>query len=265
MQDVMTATLRVYKWPSQAFWRYFEVQALREVHCDRPILEIGCGDGQFSSLVFSEIDEAVDINPRAVERCRAISGWLYRRVRCLDVREISLQDEGFATVYANCVLEHVPEIEKVLTGCFRGLRPGGQLVITIPLVRMNEHLIFPWHWYARLRQRQLAHLNLMSEESWEELLHRIGFSDLEFRPYLSGQACRFWDTIDSPGCIGLGRFQVATVLGRLAHVLLPKPAKSWVLRHLSRWLSKVAEADGSRGPACAAVLIAKKAGHGATN
>lgn len=263
MQDLMTATLRVYKWPSQAFWRYFEVQALRKVQCDRPILEIGCGDGQFSSLVFSEIDDAVDINPRAVERCRVISGGLYGRVRCLDVREITLQDGGFATVYANCVLEHVPDIEKVLTGCFRGLRPGGQLVITIPLIRMNQHLIFPWPWYARLRQRQLAHLNLMSEKSWEDLLRKIGFSDMEFRPYLSGQACKFWDTIDSFGCIGIGRFQAATILGRLAQALLPKPAKAWVLRRLSGWLSKVAEGELIIDPACAAVLIAKKSNCGA--
>ncbi len=45
----MKATLRVYKWPAQAFWRYFEVRALREIPCERPILEIGCGDGRSSA------------------------------------------------------------------------------------------------------------------------------------------------------------------------------------------------------------------------
>ncbi len=28
MRDEMSATLRIYKWPSQAFWRYLEVRAL---------------------------------------------------------------------------------------------------------------------------------------------------------------------------------------------------------------------------------------------
>jgi SAM-dependent methyltransferase len=258
MQDIMTATLRVYKWPSQAFWRYFEVQALREIPCERPILEIGCGDGQFSSLIFGGIDEAIDVNARAVERCRHLSGQLYGKVHCLDVRELALGDGGFATVYANCVLEHVPEIEKVLAGCFRGLRPGGQLVVTVPLVRMNSHLLFPWHWYARLRQRQLAHLNLLSEESWSELLRAIGFSDIEFRPYLSGKACKFWDTIDSPGCIGIGRYQIANILGKLAQVLFPRPVKRWILGRLASWLSNVAQATERKEPACAAVLIARK-------
>jgi SAM-dependent methyltransferase len=258
MQDSMIATLRVYQWPSQAFWRYFEVQALRKISCEHPILEIGCGDGRFSSMVFEEIDEAIDVNPRSVEKCRKMSGGLYRRLRCLDVRELTLQDGGFATVYANCVLEHVPEIEKVLAGCFRGLRPGGKLVITIPLVRMNRHLLFPWGWYARLRQRQLAHINLLSESGWEDLLRGIGFSVIEFHPYLSGKACKFWDTIDSPGCVGVGRYRVATVLGRLAGVFLPRSVRAWLLRYLASWLSEVAEANGTQGPPCAAVLIARK-------
>jgi SAM-dependent methyltransferase len=265
MQDIMSSTLRVYKWPSQAFWRYFEVEALGRIPCERPILEIGCGDGQFSGLVFDEIDEAIDVNPRSVERCRKVSGSLYRNVRCLDVRELTLQDGGFATVYANCVLEHVPEIETVLQGCFRGLRAEGKLVITVPLVRMNDHLLFRWGWYARLRQRQLAHINLLSEKSWEELLRGIGFSQIEFRPYLSGKACKFWDVIDSPGCVGIGRYNLAAIVGKLSQRLLPKTARIWLLARLASWLSRVAEGErGDKQPACAAVVIATKAAHAAS-
>ncbi len=255
----MTATLRVYKWPSQAFWRYFEVQALKKISCERPMLEIGCGDGRFSSLVFEEIDEAIDVNPRSVERCRRMSGKLYRGLRCLDVRELTVGDGCFATVYANCVLEHVPDIEKVLAGCFRGLRPGGKLVITIPLVHMNQHLLFPWGWYARLRQRQLEHINLFSENGWEDLLRGIGFSEIEFQPYLSGKACKFWDMIDSPGCVGVGRYRVAAFLGRLTEAVLPQGARAWLLSRLALWLTKVADAEIVKEPACAAVLIATKA------
>lgn len=61
MRDEMTSTLNIYTWPSQALWRYFELRALKELHYERPILEIGCGDGQFSSLLFREIDDAIDI------------------------------------------------------------------------------------------------------------------------------------------------------------------------------------------------------------
>jgi SAM-dependent methyltransferase len=258
MQNVMTSTLRIYKWPSQAFWRYFEVQALRNIPCESPILEIGCGDGRFSSLVFDKIEEGIDVNPRAIERCRNVSGQLYGHVRCLDVRTLSMEDGGFATVYANCVLEHVAEIKQVLTGCFRGLRPGGQLVVTVPLVRMNHHLLLPWRWYSRMRQRQLVHINLMSETDWEKLLLDIGFSEVQFRPYLSARACRFWDMIDSPGCVGVGRYRLATVLGRLSQMVLSTRLKTWLIARLGSWLSAVAEADPIKEPACATVVIARK-------
>jgi SAM-dependent methyltransferase len=254
----MTATLRVYKWPAQAFWRYFEVQALREISFERPILEIGCGDGRFSGLVFSEIDEAIDINPRSIEKCRKSSGWLYQRIRCLDARELKLEDGGFATVYANCVVEHVPEIKKVLQGCYRGLRDGGKLVITVPLARMNRHLLLPWRWYARLRQRHLVHINLLSEKSWEDLLRDIGFSDIEFRPYLSGKACRFWDSIDSPSCIKFGRYGLAPALGILAQNLLPRWAKQRTVDGFASWLSRKAQTDTKKDDACATVVIARK-------
>ena len=36
MRDEMTATLNIYKWLSQAFWRYFELQALKQIEYERP-------------------------------------------------------------------------------------------------------------------------------------------------------------------------------------------------------------------------------------
>jgi SAM-dependent methyltransferase len=256
MRDEMTAALNIYKWPSQAYWRFFELQALKQIDYQRPILEIGCGDGQFSSLVFREIDEAIDVNPRSVEKCRRLNH-LYRHVQCLDARELQSSDRGYGTIYANCVMEHIPDIEAVLAGCYRGLRPGGKVVMTVPLAQMNQHLLFPWSWYARVRQRQLVHVNLFTKEEWKELLHGIGFSDIEFRPYLSAKACKFWDTLDSPGCLGFGRYRLAPILGR-AFGFVPAGLKNRTVTRLSSWLTSKARTNGSQEPACAVVVIARK-------
>jgi SAM-dependent methyltransferase len=264
MQNTMTETLRVYKWPAQAFWRYFEVQALRKIPCQRPILEIGCGDGQFSGLVFQEIDDGIDVNPRAIEKCRNISGTLYRRVRCHDARHLERTDTGYATVYANCVMEHIPDLPAVLAGCYRSLRPGGKLVITVPLDEMNDHLLVRWKWYARMRQRQLVHLNLFTQEKWKELLHTVGFTHVEFHPYLSGEACRFWDILDSTGSIGFGRYRLGVILVRVTPLILPKSARDWLTRSFARWLCVKAEATAGKEPACALVVIAQKAVESAT-
>lgn len=257
MRDEMTATLNIYKWPSQAFWRYFELQALKKIEYERPILEIGCGDGQFSSLLFREIDEGIDINPRSVERCKRLANSLYHRVRCLDARDLQFSERGYGTIYANCVMEHIPDIKEVLAGCHRGLRAGGKLVMTVPLAQMNEHLLFRWSWYAKLRQRQLVHVNLLTKQEWEELLFTIGFSSIEFRPYLSGEACKFWDTIDSPGCIGLGRYRLAAILGR-ALGLAPAGIKNRAFAGVSGWLTQKTRMAENQEPECAVVVIAQK-------
>ena len=257
MRDEMTATLNIYKWPSQAFWRYFEVRALKQINCERPILEIGCGDGQFTSLVFRKIDEAIDINPRSVEKCQRLRNHLYRSVRCLDARELQLSESGYGTIYANCVMEHVLDIEGVLAGCFRGLRPGGKLVMTVPLAQMNSHLLFPWAWYAKVRQRQLVHVNLLNKQEWKDLLLASGFSHIEFRTYLSGEACRLWDTLDSPGCIGFGRYRLAPILGR-AFALAPARLRDRTVAHLSDWLTRKAGANENQETACAVCVIANK-------
>jgi SAM-dependent methyltransferase len=182
---------------------------------------------------------------------------LYRRVQCLDARELQFSEAGYGTVYANCVIEHIPDIEGVLGGCYRGLRPGGKLVITVPLAQMNEHLLFPWSWYAKIRQLQLVHVNLFTKQEWKELLLAVGFSGIEFRPYLSGKACKFWDTLDSPGCIGFGRYRLAAILGK-AFELAPASLKNRTLTRLSGWLTSKAKLIGSQEPACAALVIARK-------
>ena len=262
MRDEMRATLGIYLWPSQAFWRFLEVGALRQIEYERPILEIGCGDGRFSSLIFQEIDEGIDVNPRSIEKCRRLSGRLYGGVRCLDARNLPDSQDKYGTIYANCVMEHIPDIEAVLAACSRALRPGGKLVMTVPLVRMNEHLLFPWRWYAEMRQRQLVHVNLFTEEKWMAILRAAGFSGVEFHPYLSGVACRFWDSIDAPGSFGFGRYRAAVLLGRGAAKLLPRELKDRSAGRLARWLARKAEANEGSGEACAVVAIACKAAGG---
>src|SRR5439155_22187570 len=135
-------------WLSEAFWRSFELAAVRRHRLPRPILELGCGNGRFAELAGLRIDEAIDLNPRAVERARQLDH-VYGQVRCADIRELNAREAAnFACVFANSVLEHVSELPSVLAACYELLRPGGQLVTTVPLVGMNRHLLLHRSWYA---------------------------------------------------------------------------------------------------------------------
>jgi SAM-dependent methyltransferase len=252
----MCELVSTYSWPSQAFWRYFELKQLRGLRVDRPILEIGCGDGKFSSLVFPEIDEGIDLNAHSVARAR--TGHLYKRLRCADARNLEPGCRGFATVYANCVMEHIPDLPKVLRGCYQALCAGGHLIITVPLLEMNHHLAFSFPAYARMRQRQLAHYNLLSAGEWRSRLGEAGFGAVEFTPYLGSRACRFWDEVDVIGCLGAGRYCLATLFRLLTQVLLPQAAKRALCWSLAKWLQANISRNDDLSYPCAVLISATK-------
>jgi SAM-dependent methyltransferase len=248
-------------WPSEAFWRWFELDALRRLEFEQPILELGCGDGAFTALLGVRVDEGIDLNPRAVERAGKRHD-LYNRARCLDIRSLEGNEpEGeFATIFTNSVLEHVRGVTGVLRACHGLLRPGGRLVATMPLVDMNRHLLLHSKRYAEFRRRQLQHHNLWSAHEWRSALLGAGFADVEVVPYLSGAACRSWDRLDAIGAVGVGRYRVATALGKLASLATPPAAKERLKQRITTGLSRrlPASPTGDVADPCCGLFVAEK-------
>src|SRR3954451_19292336 len=128
--------------PSEAFWRILEIDALRRCieEFAAPVLELGCGDGVFTELLGVQIAFGTDREPRAVER--ASKRPCYEEVELLDIHDIGSSALGsFKTIYANSVLEHVPNLEAALPAIRDTLEPGGALITTVPLFEMNRHLL----------------------------------------------------------------------------------------------------------------------------
>jgi SAM-dependent methyltransferase len=253
----MYALVDACAWPSEAFWRSFELGAVRRHPFRRPILELGCGNGRFTELAGLEVDDAIDLNPRAVERARRL-GHVYGRVRHADIRELEADGSPrFASVFSNSVLEHVPDLDSVLVACHAVLEPGGQLVITVPLEEMNRHLLLHRSWYASWRAAKLEHRNLWTVPGWTAALQRAGFGEVSSRPYFDGSACRSWDRLDFPGSLGFGRIRLGVGLRRAASIALPDSAKPRLKRRLARRLRRRAAAVAG-GPPCATLLVATK-------
>ncbi|MBJ7596314.1 MAG: class I SAM-dependent methyltransferase [Candidatus Dormibacteraeota bacterium] len=244
--------------PSGALWRLLEVDAVRRVWTDtpleRPVLELGCGDGTFTRLALGHVETAIDIEPSAVERARQADG-VYGRVLCQDARSLT-EAQDYGTVLANCVLEHIAGVEDVLAGCMRALKPGGHLVATVPLVAMNDHLLVHSARYAEGRRRQLIHHNLWSSDDWVAKLRVAGFQKTVVIPYLSGELCSLWDSLDAPTWLGVGRYRVGKFLRYKAQ--LPKPARQRLDAYVGRLLVNAARKRRENGPPCATLLLATK-------
>lgn len=251
--------LEIYGTASQSLWRSYELAAIENVlssnKCSAPILEIGCGDGLFSSKVFPHIDTAIDSNQRAVERSR-VQSKMYGRVLHMDARAMQFDDNTFRTIFANSVLEHIPSLESVLAHSFRILVAGGLLITTVPLIVMNDFLVMRSSWYAELRRRQLHHVNLWESEKWLNVLSKIGFSRIELYPYLPGSVCRIWDRLDAPLSVGYGRYRISAI-PRYGYKPLPAPLRHSIYRMIAKRLSTNVQKSMDVTP-CAMVIVATK-------
>jgi SAM-dependent methyltransferase len=259
-EDSLAELVDACTWPSEAFWRWFELEALRRLEFEQPILELGCGDGAFTALLGIHVEEGIDLNPRAVARAGKRRD-VYKRLRCLDIRSLDPGEEGeYATIFTNSVLEHVPNVSGVLRACQQLLKPGGRLVATMPLIEMNQHLLLRSDRYAEFRRRQLQHHNLWSGPDWRFALLGAGFAEVEVVPYFSGAACRSWDQLDVVGTLGAGRYRVATAMRKIASLTAPPAAKDRLKRRIAAGLSRRLPASlmGTDAGHCCGLFVAEK-------
>lgn len=124
----------------------------------RKLVDVGCGDGYFLSLVPHDNKLGLEFNPAAVARARA---------RGLDVRQSSLATEAPGSVGAITlfqVLEHLSNPRELLADAARALAPQGLLIIAVPnndafIGRaIQQPLNAPPHHVLRWNRRALEYL-----------------------------------------------------------------------------------------------------------
>jgi SAM-dependent methyltransferase len=180
--------------PSLGLWRAAEVAALREQQYERPILDLGCGDGLVTSMVWSRVEFGLDPDENVLAHAARLG--TYECLLAAAAEDSCLADESIGTIVSNSVLEHLTHIDVVLEKVARMLRPGGQLIFTVPTEAFSTWLTLPMSCYAAWRNRQLRHLNLWSTARWAQQLQRAGLEVEVVRPYLRRELVCTWDILE---------------------------------------------------------------------
>jgi len=197
--------------PATAYWRIYEAEViLRGLRGSGRGLDLGCGDGSFASVLFPAAPNlcwtGVEVDEVDAELARR-SGQ-YEDVLLTRGEDMPFEAEYFDVVFSNCVLEHIDGLDTVLENVGRMLKPGGQLIFTVPSEDFYQTLGIPRLLRALglpgLRRRYLEHLdqrlemvNVLTRDEWAEKLRRNGMTIRTEVPYATRMAASLWELVAS--------------------------------------------------------------------
>jgi len=186
-----------------AFERTLECRIYQQQVFERPVLDLGCGDGLFAKVLFADrVDTGVDSDPRELDRARKLG--VYRELIGCSGESVPKPAGSYNTIFSNSVLEHIREVQPVLDEAFRLLAPGGRFYFTVPsdwfdrhsnVSRLLEALRLPALACRarRLYNRFWKHHHYHDAEGWEARARRAGFEIVGSEAYDPRSICQLND------------------------------------------------------------------------
>ncbi len=195
-----------------AFERYLECAIYKELPLERPILDLGCGEGIFAYILFDEkIDTGIDPNSRELERAKEYGGY-NELIECFG-NKIPKPDGSYNTVFSNSVLEHIPDLDPVLEEVRRILPVGGTFYFTVPSDKFDHYSVVNGV-LTSIGLKSLAekfraaycrfwkHYHYYPLNVWEDRVRAHGFEVIQSRLYDPKRICRTNDFLAPFGVLG---------------------------------------------------------------
>jgi len=221
----------------RALVRAVEATYYQDLDMKTPILDVGCGDGHFASLVFDHpVDVGLDPWHTPIHEALARKGyhWLVEA----DAGKVPFPDETFGSAFSNSVLEHIPHVDAVLKDTARVLKQGALFVFCVPNPRYFSSLGLT-HLFGKKYSsffRKISRVEHADDPPvWEERLENAGFTTEKYWHYFSPQAMR---VLEWGHYFGLPSWLIHIVTDRW--VLIPK---RWNLCLTERFVRPFASAE----------------------
>ncbi len=241
-----------------AYWtlqRIMEAALLANLPLEPPMIDLGCGDGVFSSAVFpAGLAFGVDRGTRTTQQ--ALHQGQYRAIVQADGHDLPFATGSLKTVFSNSVIEHIPDLDNLLSEIARILEPGGRLICSVPTPRYNEWLLgtrlakaLGWERgeeaYPAFVTWVFTHLNVFNANAWERRCANAGLTVTSVESYGSPFAWAIFDI-----------FLWVAVPGHVIHTLTGyRPFVGW-----RWWADLLARTAGSREVGAGYLFVAERTG-----
>lgn len=159
-----------------SIWRAVEARHLGKVKLQRPILDIGCGFGEFGVAFGKTIDMGIDNNADDLAACSRTK--IYKNLTFGDARQMPFSDNTFGSIFSISTFEHIPHPEKVLKESYRVLKPGGILFLTLETDEVDAAKFFPKIFgksYIDSFNKIFHRHSLVSKAKWIRMAKDAGF------------------------------------------------------------------------------------------
>jgi SAM-dependent methyltransferase len=139
------------------------------------VLEVGCGSGTFLQMLAGAGFEprGLDISPEDTKYARDELGLAVTEG---DLATAAVESERYDAVLLFYVVEHVPDPLALVRQAFTVLRPGGWVVIAVPVVDSAQARVFGARWSQVTEAPR--HITLPSRRGLSLLLEGAGFTDV---------------------------------------------------------------------------------------
>lgn len=227
----------------RALVRAVEATYYQDLDLKRPILDVGCGDGHFASLVFEEaVDVGLDpwhgpIHEAGKRNC-------YHLLVEADAGDSPFPDQTFGSAFSNSVLEHIPHVEFVLKDTARVLKPGALFAFCVPNPRYFSSLALT-HVFGKKYEawfRKISRVEHADEpEIWGKRLDEAGFDLDRWWHYFPPEAMR---ALEWGHYFGLPAWVAHFLTGKW--ILAPYRWNLWLTqRYVRRYTSTEAVENGT--------------------
>ncbi len=144
-------------------------------------LDLGCGDGRLTVVLPAERVTGADVSAVALSRARRRLGEGARLVEITPDAPLPFQDSSFDLVLCAETIEHVRDVQSLLSEVRRVLRPGGALALTTPArgrASAARALVSGWE---RVLDPLSPHIRFFTRRGLRRLLEAMGFEAVSLR------------------------------------------------------------------------------------
>ncbi len=224
----------------RGFLRSIEGTYFREINIIGKVLDLGCGDGHFSSKTLPNAKvQGIDPALNSLNTAKQIN--YFSGLSCSLGNKLPFPEHTFNTVISNSVLEHIPDVESVIDEAIRVLKPGGKFIISVPNSNFTKNLSIAL-FFERLGAVQIAHFyrrlfNWISRhhhpDTEEEWLNRLKEQGLIIKDHWNYFPPEYLKILEWGHFFGLPSWINYKLFGRW---ILKSDTSNYLLRRIYFWL-----------------------------